>query len=248
MKKGQHTLDRSKVQVSRVNLEQFCDRDVAVASSDKAIPETKTLASQSEGTFTKKKSPSGKAQKSVQCMEFAKSGSNEEGKISTAKKSVRRGQAQKLAKSTDCAKSGSEEEGKISTAKKPVPSSQAQKSGKCTECAGLGSEEEVKVSMAIESNPKCLSPESSSQSPATAPYCKETPIKLGSEVINTITEDPQWLKKLVAILRPEAAKFKWKRPDHISIMCLADEPPEDWVQRVTTVVNNFVHSVVEVGK
>ena len=180
-----------------------------------------------------------KAQQSIKLTKCAKPGSKAEDKINTV--TVRK--AQQSVKFTECAKPGSKANLKISTVQKSGTGSKAQKSVKHTECAKPGSKEEDKISTPQKGAPKSLSPQCSSASPTGAPCQKQTQIKLGSEVVNAVTGEPRWLKKLVADLIHEKARYNWKRPDSIIITCLADNPPEDWVQKVTTVVDNIRQSV-----
>ena len=262
-KKGQYTMYGSRQQASVLNL----GRNVATSSSNKATHETRTLTSSCESTLTGQYSPSNKAQQSVKLTECAKPGSKAEATISTvtgrkAQQSVKLTEcakpgseaedkintvtvrkAQQSVKFTECAKPGSKANLKISTVQKSGTGSKAQKSVKHTKCAKPGSKEEDKISTPQKGAPKSLSPQCSSASPTGAPCQKQTQIKLGSEVVNAVTGEPQWLKKLVADLIHEKARYNWKRPDSIIITCLADNPPEDWVQKVTTVVDNIRQSV-----
>ena len=200
---------------------------------------TRTLSSSRESTLTGQYSPNSKAQQLVKFTECAKPGSKAEATIST----VTGSKAQQSIKLTECAKPGSKAEDKISTVQKSGTGSKAQKSVKHTECAKPGSKEEDKISTPQKGVPKSLSQQCGSASPAGAACQKKTKIKLGSEVVTAVTGEPWWLKRLVAELKPETAKFNWKWPDTIIITCLADNPPENWVQRVTAVVDNIRQSV-----
>ena len=180
-----------------------------------------------------------KAQQSVKFTECAMPGSKAEATSST----VTGNKSQQSVKPIECAKRGSKANLKISTVQKSGTGSKAQKLVKHTECAKPGSKEEDKISTPQKGAPKSLSPQCSSASPTGAPCQKQTQIKLGSEVFNAVRGEPRWLKKLVADLIHEKARYNWKRPDSIIITCLADNPPEDWVQKVTTVVDNIRQSV-----
>ena len=180
-----------------------------------------------------------KAQQSVKLTKCAKPGSKAEATSST----VTGNKSQQSVKPIECAEPGSKANLKISTVQKSGTGSKAQKSVKHTKCAKPGSKEEDKISTPQKGAPKSLSPQCSSASATGAPCQKQTQIKLGSEVVNAVTGEPRWLKKLVADLIHEKARYNWKRPDSIIITCLADNPPEDWVQKVTTVVDNIRQSV-----
>ena len=54
VKKGHHMLDGSRLQVSLLNLEQFCERNVAVSSFSTGVCESKALALESKCIVLKK--------------------------------------------------------------------------------------------------------------------------------------------------------------------------------------------------
>lgn len=36
-------------------------------------------------------------------------------------------------------------------------------------------------------------------------------------------------------------KFNWKRPDHITVKCLTDNPPRDWEHQVAEQLTKFIY-------
>ena len=79
------------------------------------------------------------------------------------------------------------------------------------------------------------------QSQPSSPQTRDTKLRLGEDIIDKITNESKLLKKLVTDMKYVNEKFNWKRPDHITVKCLTDNPPRDWEHQVAEQLTKFIY-------